>query len=154
MLGMRFLSSASHAIPLSGAGSLTEAFCIAILEAASAGLLVVFFLCRFLPSIVDFVSMCSIPCLLARTRPVFSSFKLQSHVCHKRSFGSLRLLAPGSQVSTKVGGVPEVMPSNMIKYARPDPKDLVDALTVPNDLPACLPTYLPNLVPLLAESSN
>ncbi len=35
-----------------------------------------------------------------------------------------------SQVSTKVGGVPEVMPDNMIKYARPDAKDLVEALSV------------------------
>ena len=51
--------------------SLTEAFCIAILEAASCGLLV---------------------------------------------------------VSTKVGGVPEVLPSHMIKYARPDPREMVDVL--------------------------
>ena len=51
--------------------SLTEAFCIAILEAASCGLLV---------------------------------------------------------VSTKVGGVPEVMPSHMIRYAPPDPKQLTRVL--------------------------
>jgi len=51
--------------------SLTEAFCIAILEAASCGLLV---------------------------------------------------------VSTKVGGVPEVLPSHMIKYALPDPREMVDVL--------------------------
>jgi phosphatidylinositol glycan class A protein len=51
--------------------SLTEAFCIAILEAASCGLLV---------------------------------------------------------VSTKVGGVPEVMPAHMIKYAHPDPEDLTRVL--------------------------
>eukprot|EP00960_Hanusia_phi_P072969 767912-Hanusia_phi.AAC.10 len=49
--------------------SLTEAFCIAILEAASCGLLV---------------------------------------------------------VSTRVGGVPEVMPSNMIKYASPDANSLIE----------------------------
>ena len=34
------------------------------------------------------------------------------------------------QVSTKVGGVPEVMPDSMIKYARPDVKDLVETLSV------------------------
>jgi hypothetical protein len=51
--------------------SLTEAFCIAILEAASCGLLV---------------------------------------------------------VSTKVGGVPEVMPANMIRTAPPDAKDLIRVL--------------------------
>ena len=51
--------------------SLTEAFCIAILEAASCGLLV---------------------------------------------------------VSTRVGGVPEVMPSHMIKYASPDANSLIEVM--------------------------
>lgn len=52
--------------------SLTEAFCIAIVEAASCGLLV---------------------------------------------------------VSTKVGGVPEVLPPDMIKLAEPNAEDLIDKLT-------------------------
>jgi phosphatidylinositol glycan class A protein len=52
--------------------SLTEAFCIAILEAASCGLLV---------------------------------------------------------VSTKVGGVPEVIPDHMIKYCEPSAADVVGALS-------------------------
>ena len=33
-------------------------------------------------------------------------------------------------VSPQVGGVPEVMPDSMIKYARPDPAHIVEALQV------------------------
>ncbi len=31
----------------------------------------------------------------------------------------------------QVGGVPEVLPDGMVKYARPDPHDIVEALQVP-----------------------
>ncbi|EKX49218.1 hypothetical protein GUITHDRAFT_68256 [Guillardia theta CCMP2712] len=63
--------------------SLTEAFCIAILEAASCGLLV---------------------------------------------------------VSTRVGGVPEVMPSHMIKYASPDANSLIEVMQQIIDVKEVVPS--------------